>query len=82
MEVELFLVDDRGGAPCSPAVDRAAAAPAILAMARGRREGREEALAGVKEANAAARADRERIEAEVGRMTDEEVDREIREWAR
>lgn len=54
----------------------------ILAMARGRREGREEALAGVQEANAAARADRERIEGEVGRLSDEDVDRELQRWTR
>lgn len=54
----------------------------FVAATRLRKAGRDEALTGVRAANAAAVADRERIEREVSTMGDEEVDRELKEWTR
>ena len=54
----------------------------LIAAARLKRAGRDEALAEVARANAAARADRERIEREVGRMSDADLDRELGRWSR
>lgn len=54
----------------------------FVAATRLKRAGRAEALAEVARANAAARADRERIERQVGRLSDADLDRELGRWSR
>ncbi len=54
----------------------------FIAGARLKRAGRAEALAEVTRANAAARADRERIERDVAGRSDDEVTRQLERWSR
>lgn len=54
----------------------------LVAAARIRRAGHDEALAEVQRSNAAAKADRERIEAQVKAMPADAVTRELEEWSR
>ncbi len=54
----------------------------FVAATRIRAAGRHEGQAEVEAANEAARDDRARIEAEVGKLSDAQVDRELQEYAR
>ncbi|MCJ2035525.1 hypothetical protein [Methylobacterium sp. J-068] len=54
----------------------------VFAAGRFRAAGRREGRAGVETANAAAKADRERIEASIEGRTDDEVAAELGRWSR
>lgn len=54
----------------------------LMAAARIRSSARHEALESVQRANAAARADRQRIERDVSQLDEKDLDRELEEWAK
>ena len=71
----------------SPLARKVAAAGAVVlgivfVSGRLRAAGRREGIAGVEKANAAAKADRERIEASIEGRTDDEVAAELGRWSR